>query len=197
VVVGGSAGALEPLRKLLSLLPEEFPAPLLAVIHRPALAENSRLPEVVSGDAALRARHPSAGETLAPGAVYIAPPDLHMVVNGGRTIGLVRGPRENRHRPAIDPLFRTAAAAYGPRAVGVILSGNLSDGTAGLGWIKHYGGITIVQDPAEARLPGMPLRAIEEVAPDHVLGVREIARLLGELPLPLAATTDEEVKDEH
>jgi two-component system, chemotaxis family, protein-glutamate methylesterase/glutaminase len=123
-------------------------------------------------------REDRAGERFERGVIYIAPPDLHMFLEADGRIRLAFGPKENRFRPAIDPLFRSAALAFGTRAAGVLLSGGLDDGAAGLAAIKAAGGITIVQDPREAEAPSMPQSALHRVAVDHCLRIRDIARLL-------------------
>jgi two-component system chemotaxis response regulator CheB len=141
------------------------------------------LPMILNHKGPLLAGHPVDGEPIRPGRIAIAPPDLHLLLergNGGR-IRLVRGPRENGHRPAVDPLFRTAALAFGRRVVGVVLSGTLDDGTAGLAAIRQRGGVTVVQDPDEALYAGMPRSALEAVAVDHTLKVAGIAELLDRL----------------
>jgi two-component system chemotaxis response regulator CheB len=120
------------------------------------------------------------GDTIQQGIIYVAPPDQHMLVEQG-CIRLLRGPKENRHRPAIDPLFRSASVAYGPRVVGVVLTGSLDDGTAGLVAIKRVGGIAVVQDPNEAFYPGMPLNALEHVHVDYKLPISKIGPLITRL----------------
>jgi hypothetical protein len=124
--------------------------------------------------------NPVDGESIKPGRIYVAPPDYHMIVDDG-VMRLTRGPRENNFRPAVDPLFRSAAAARGSRVVGVILSGGLDDGTYGLIRIKEMGGVAVVQDPNEALVAGMPESAIRNIEVDHVLPVAEMAPLLSRL----------------
>ncbi len=128
----------------------------------------------------------SDGQAIERGRIYVAVPDYHLLVEGKR-IRLVRGPKENRSRPAIDPLFRTLARAYGPRVVGVVLSGALDDGTAGLRAIKRLGGIAVVQDPQDALVPSMPASALEYVAVDHCVSTAGIAPLLARLAREPAA----------
>jgi two-component system chemotaxis response regulator CheB len=120
---------------------------------------------------------PADGESIQPGKIYVAPPDRHLLLEAGR-IRLTRGPKENRFRPAVDPLFRSAAYAYGSRVIGVVLSGALDDGTAGLWAIKDRGGIAVVQDPAEAEQASMPRSALANIEVDHCLPISEIAPLL-------------------
>jgi two-component system chemotaxis response regulator CheB len=175
VVVGASAGGVEALRNLVGALPREFGAPVLIVLHVPSTG--SVLPQILDRAGPLRARHAEDGKPLEPGFIYVAPPNCHLVVEYGVAF-LNRGPHENGHRPAIDPLFRTAAAAYGEHATGVILSGALDDGTVGLLAIKNAGGATLVQDPEEALYPSMPSNAIAHVRPDYVLPVNDIADTL-------------------
>ena len=158
ILVGASAGGLEALRTLLGNLPGNIAASIFVVLH--IGARPSVLPQVLGAASPLPVAHAVDGAPIRMGHVHIAPPDLHLLVeqgNGGQgRIRLSRGPRENLTRPAVDPLFRSAAEAFGPRVIGVILSGALSDGTAGLIGIKKHGGIAIVQDPDEAQYPGMP-----------------------------------------
>lgn len=186
IVIGTSAGGIEALRILVSKLQPDFPIPLLVVMH--VSPEGSVLPEILTRAGALPAHHPKDGERIEAGRIYVAPPNRHMTVHRG-AVRVVHGPKENRHRPAIDPLFRSAAAAYGHRTVGVILTGLLDDGTAGLRAIKKQGGTAVVQDPKDALYTGMPLSAIERVAVDHVLPVAEIPALL----LRLASESSHEI----
>jgi two-component system, chemotaxis family, protein-glutamate methylesterase/glutaminase len=153
-VVGASAGGVEALTRLVRTLPARFPGTLFVVLHLPAESP-SLLPSILTRSGSLKASHPQDGERIAPGQIYVAPPDHHLLVESGY-MRVVRGPKENRHRPALDPLFRSAARSYGPRVVGIVLSGMLDDGTAGLMAIKRCGGLAIVQNPAEALYPSMP-----------------------------------------
>jgi two-component system chemotaxis response regulator CheB len=179
VVVGGSAGSIEVLVEFVGGLPPDFPGSIFVVVHFPG-SVTSTLPRILSRSGPLPARHPRDGESIEPGGICVAPPDCHLHLSDGH-VRLTRGPKENGHRPALDPLFRTAALSYGPRVVGVVLSGNLNDGTAGLLRIKQRGGLAIVQDPETALYQGMPRSAIEHVAVDHVLSVQEISALVARL----------------
>jgi two-component system chemotaxis response regulator CheB len=178
IVIGASLGGVEALRTITAQLPADFPAALLVVLH--VGTHKSELPWLLNRDGPLLAIHPENGEPITPGRIYVAPPDHHMVVGPGR-VYLTRGPRENWARPAIDPLFRTAARSYGPAVIGVILTGRLNDGTAGLHEIKQQGGTAIVQDPADATAPSMPLSALRHVPVDHCLPLTGIPRLLARL----------------
>jgi two-component system chemotaxis response regulator CheB len=179
VVAGGSAGSIEVLAEFVGGLPPDFPGSIFVVVHVPG-SVTSTLPRILNRSGPLPARHPRDGESIEPGRIYVAPPDCHLHVSDGH-VRLTRGPKENGHRPAVDPLFRTAALGYGPRVVGIVLSGNLNDGTAGLWRIKQRGGLAIVQDPETAHYQGMPRSAIEHVAVDHVLPVQEISLLVAKL----------------
>ena len=176
VVIGASAGGVEALLALVSELPADLPATILVVLHVSA-SHRSVLPDMLQKRGPLPARHARHGEPMRKGRIYVAPPDRHLIVRGS-TLALVNGPRENGARPAIDPLFRSAARSLGPRVIGVVLSGALDDGTAGLQAIKRNGGLAIVQDPAEAIISDMPRHAMERVAVDHCLGIVELAQLL-------------------
>jgi len=176
VVIGGSAGAVEALTRVVRGLPGDLPAPVFVVVHLPAHAE-SRLHVVLGRAGSVPAEPARDGEVPQNGRIYVAPPDRHLVIHGGR-LSLVEGPRENSVRPAIDPLFRSAAAAYGPRLIAVVLSGSLDDGTAGLADVAAAGGTTIVQDPADALVGGMPGSAIEHVEVDHIATAPAIAGLI-------------------
>src|ERR1043166_5735459 len=149
VVIGASAGGVEALVRLAGDLPRDFPAPIAVVLHVPSDSA-SILPEILSRRGHLPAKHAVNRERYMAGTIYIAPPDHHLIVEADGTLCVSRGPRENRHRPALDPLFRSAALAFGSRAIGVILTGSLDDGTAGLYAIKQRNGIAIVQDPKDA-----------------------------------------------
>ena len=176
VVVGASAGGIAALSALVGGLPADFPAAVFVVLHVPPYAE-SRLPEILRRSGPLPVAHAVDGEPIAGGRVYVAPPDRHLLVRRGR-VELSRGPRENRSRPAVDPLFRTAARAYGPRTVGVVLSGALYDGSAGLLAVKSRGGLAIVQDPEQAATDGMPRSALRLTPVDHVVPAEAIGPLL-------------------
>lgn len=176
IVVGASAGGLEALTQLVAGLPLDLPATVFVVLHFPSHG-TSTLPKILSRSGVLPATHPEDGEAIQTGRIYVAPPDYHLLIKRGH-VRIVRGPRENSHRPAIDPLFRTAARAYGPQVVGVVLSGVLDDGTAGLSAIKIQGGVAVVQDPDDALYPGMPESAIANVKVDHILPSSDLVPLL-------------------
>jgi two-component system chemotaxis response regulator CheB len=178
VVIGTSQGGLQALEKLVAHLPADFPAPLLAVQH--IGRGPSYIPQVLERSGVLPADFARDGEEIEAGRIYIAPPDFHMRVNDDR-IELSSGPRENWARPAIDPLFRSAAEFHGPDVIGVVLTGNLNDGTIGLYEIKRRGGIAIVQEPSEAEAPAMPRSALESVEVDYRLPLAEIPKLLVKL----------------
>jgi two-component system chemotaxis response regulator CheB len=187
IVVGGSAGSVRALRALVQAVPADLPAAVLVVVHIPAHSP-SALPLVLSAGP-LPAKAAEDGERIERGNIYVAQPDLHLLVERGR-LRLTRGPRENRVRPCIDVLFRSAAVDLGPRVVGVVLSGVLDDGTAGLWAVKDRGGVAVVQQPAEAEHPDMPRNALAHVDVDHVLPVAEIGSTLAALaaePTPDAA----------
>lgn len=179
IVIGASAGGVEALRKLVSSLPPDLRAAVFIVEHIPAWPP-SKLPEILSRAGAVPAVHARDGAAIEMGMIYIAPPDHHLIVRQGH-VHLERGPKENRHRPAINPLFRSAALAYGPRVIGVILTGSMDDGTLGLWEIKQRGGIAIVQDPAEAPYPEMPRSALHNVEVDYSVPVDKISPLLNTL----------------
>src|SRR3954470_3437706 len=171
---------------------------MLVVVHLPPKG-TSVLPQILDRAGPLRAVGAEDGMPVEGGTIYVAPPDAHLLVANG-TLHLDGGPRTNGHRPAIDPLFRAAARAYGPEAAGVVLSGVLDDGTAGLMAIKQAGGLTLVQDPAEALYEAMPRNAIEIVGPDHIAPARELGELLGRLANgspPAAFDGPHLVRDDH
>jgi two-component system chemotaxis response regulator CheB len=179
IVVGASAGGVEALAEFAAHLPAHLPVAVFIVLHMPAYG-HSVLPEILNRRGPLPAAHPQEGEVIQPGHIYVALPDHHLLMKAGHIL-LTRGPAEHTHRPAIDTLFRSAARAYGPRVVGVVLSGTLDDGTAGLQAIKMRGGLALVQDPAEAMFAGMPQSAIESVAVDAVQPIAELVKTLARL----------------
>jgi two-component system chemotaxis response regulator CheB len=149
------------------------------VLHLPATG-TSVLPDILSRHGPLAATHVKDGEPIENGRIYVAPPDHHLLLRSGH-VHLTRGPRENGHRPAVDTLFRSAAREYTTRVIGVILSGALDDGTAGLLAIKSRGGIAVVQETKDALYPAMPGSALEHVQVDHVLAVASMGDLLARL----------------
>ena len=178
VAIGASAGGVEPLSRILADLPGDLGAAVLVVVHTPPTHE-SRLPEVLGRRIALPVAHASEGEPLQPNRVYVAPPDHHLLAVDGRA-RVVHGPHENRHRPAIDPLLRSCALSYRERAVGVVLTGSLDDGAAGSAAVTRMGGRVLVQDPAEALFPSMPLSAIAADHPAAVLPAAELGAAIVE-----------------
>ena len=179
IVVGASAGGVEALQQLTSGLPADLPAAIFIVMHLPTWCK-SELPEIVTRSGGPIALEAQAEQPFQMGRIYIAPPDHHLLLERD-SIRLWRGPKENRHRPAINALFRSAAVAHKNRVIGVILSGALDDGSAGLWWIKQFGGLAVVQDPNGARFPSMPRSALEHVDVDYVVGLRDMGPLLATL----------------
>lgn len=189
VVIGASAGGVEAISGLVSGLPGDLDAPVLIVLHV-APTSHSSLPKILTRAGPLRATHAVDGEALSSGRVYVAPPDRHLLVDDGH-VRVVRGPRENLVRPAIDPLFRSAAVSYGSGVVAVVLSGTRDDGSVGANAVSRRGGTVIVQDPGDAVFPEMPLNAIARDHPDFVLPLERIAKTVTELVHPALS---EEVK---
>jgi two-component system chemotaxis response regulator CheB len=179
VAIGGSSGGIEAMREIVAGLPADFPAAIAVVQHVSPHAP-SVLHKILEKAGRLPALSPLDTDELRAGTIYVAPPDYHLLIEPD-VVCLGKGPKENRFRPAIDPLFRSAAQAFGPNAIGVILSGNLDDGSAGLWAIKQLGGVAIVQDPEDAMYPGMPRNAIDYVDVDYVVPLSGIARLLMEV----------------
>ncbi|TDY21381.1 two-component system chemotaxis response regulator CheB [Paraburkholderia sp. BL6665CI2N2] len=177
IAIGGSLGGLEALCTLVHPLPRDFPAVLLAVLHT-APSSPRLLAELVGRSTALVVAYGGDGDVLQSGRLLIAPPDRHMTVRLSGHIGLDCGPEVLFVRPAVDKLFESVARNFGPRAIGIVLSGGLQDGTAGLRAIKAAGGLGIVQDPRDARNPEMPVNAIKGGHPDYVTRLNEIAPLL-------------------
>jgi len=184
IVIGASAGGVEAISRIVADLPRDIRASIFVVLH--ISRGRSLLPEILTRAGRLPAAHPTDGEPPQYGRIYVAQPDHHLILNEG-TIRVVHTASENGVRPAVDPLFRSAARAYGARVVGVVLTGALDDGTAGIAAIKEAGGITVVQDPDEAFAPGMPRSAIKSGMVDHVVVLRDI-------PVLLAALVEEEAQ---
>lgn len=179
IVIGASAGGVEALRTLVAGLPVDLPAVVLVVLHVPPYG-GSVLPAILARSGPLPAQHPEHEQALSEARIWVAPPDHHMALVDDHVI-LTRGPRENGLRPAVDVLFRTAARAKGAQVIGVVLSGVLDDGTAGMNAISARAGVTVVQDPEDALYPGMPRSAIEHVSVDHVVPISDMAQLLVKL----------------
>ncbi|HEY2586443.1 MAG TPA: chemotaxis protein CheB [Tepidisphaeraceae bacterium] len=185
IVIGASAGGLQALEDLVGGLPKDLAASLFIVVHTSPTA-NGMLPQILTRHSRLPVEFAVDRTRIRPGHVYVARPDHHLLIAPGQ-IRVTRGPKENGFRPAVDPLFRTAARTYGRRVVGVVLSGGLNDGTVGLSIIKHHGGIVICQDPADASFPSMPLSAVQNVEVDQILRAADISAALDELartPIP-------------
>jgi two-component system, chemotaxis family, protein-glutamate methylesterase/glutaminase len=176
IVIGASAGGVKAMMTLVHGLPAHFPASVFVVLHIPP-QNPSTLPTLLCRAGPLRAFHPLDHELIEQQLIYVAPPDCHLLVEVGQ-IRLSKGLKEKWTRPAIDPLFRSAAHAYGPRVIGVILTGALNDGTAGLLAVKRSGGVAIVQDPASALYPDMPRSALSSVTVDYIVPLSGIAPLL-------------------
>lgn len=188
VVLGASAGGVQALCEVVRALPARLDAAVFAVLHVSPYGR-SAMPAILSRCGPLKAVHPADGEPIRPGCIYVAPPDLHMLVEPG-VVRLSRAASENGFRPSVDVLFRSAARSYGARVVAVVLTGNLDDGTAGLAAVKRHGGVALVQDPAEADYPGMPASAVRNVDIDYVLPLAEIPVVLVALCDRLAAAAE-------
>lgn len=181
VVIGGSAGSLQPLQKIASTLPPDFPGTIFVVTHMLAFAK-SELAPILARAGPLSVIPVVGAVPMQRGKIYVAQPNLHLLLHDGH-VHATRGPKENHTRPAINPTFRSAAAAYGSRVVGVLLSGALDDGVAGLWEIKRRLGVAIVQNPEEAQHSEMPRNALENVQVDHILPAADISPLLTRLVL--------------
>ncbi|MBX3470586.1 MAG: chemotaxis protein CheB [Planctomycetes bacterium] len=185
VVIGGSAGALEALQRLVAALPADLPAAVFVVLHL-SPSHRTHLPEILGRAGPLPVELAVHGAPVTPGRIVVAPPDNHLMLRPGQ-VAVVRGPKENGHRPAVDPLFRSAAAAYGRRVTAVILSGALDCGTAGLMVVRARGGLTLVQRPDDAQVPSMPHSALKHVQVDHVGSAGDLGAYLARAvadPLP-------------
>lgn len=179
VVVGASAGGVEALTAFVKGLPAGLDASVFVVLHVPPYSP-SGLPQILSDAGPLKARHAIDDEQIERGQIYVAPPDHHLLIENDRTL-VRRGPKENRFRPSVDALFRSAANQYGSRVIGIVLSGALDDGTSGLWSIQRLGGTTIVQEPADARQSAMPQNAMESVEIDHVCKSDQMGALVARL----------------
>jgi two-component system, chemotaxis family, protein-glutamate methylesterase/glutaminase len=191
-VIGSSLGGVQALQRLLRQLPAGLEASLFVVQHT---SQGTGLHGVLGRSCALPVRTAEDGQQFEPGVVYVAPADRHLLLEA-KTLQVVRGPRENSVRPAIDPLFRSAAAHHGPRVVGIVLTGLRDDGTAGLRAIHRCGGVTVVQDPADAAFPEMPESALRFVAVDHVVPITEMGQLIVQLaqePAPEVGPPPEDI----
>jgi two-component system chemotaxis response regulator CheB len=174
VVIGGSAGGIEALTVFVANVPGNTPVTMIVVVHIPSETTSS-LPLILGRASQMPALHAHDGDPLKHGHIYVAPPDFHLLITANK-MRVVHGPRVHRHRPAIDPLFCSAALHLGRRVVGIILSGALNDGAAGMLAIKRAGGITMVQDPITARFPGMPESVLSAVEVDRCLPPSALAR---------------------
>jgi two-component system chemotaxis response regulator CheB len=179
VAIGTSAGGVESLRYLVSKFPRDLPASVLVTIHLSS-EFRSVMDTILTAAGPLPARFADDGEAVVNGNIYLAPPKRHLLLYGEHII-LGSGPRENNSRPAIDPMFRSTAVCCGSRAIGVVLTGTLGDGASGLWALEQSGGITVVQDPADAAFPDMPVMALSRVKPNHVAPLAEIPQLLKNL----------------
>lgn len=181
VVIGASAGGLSALKKLISQLPKDFPLPVLIVRHISPDATGNVLLGELNKLNTVKCQYAKSGNNLKPGNVYLAPSDHHLLIGGDQKMLVTKGAHENRSRPAIDPLFRSAAVAFGTGVIGILLTGYLDDGTSGMKAIKKCGGICIVQDPEEAEYPDMPRNALNNVKVDYCLPIAEMGVRLYEI----------------
>ncbi|MGM0983399.1 MAG: chemotaxis protein CheB [Pseudomonadota bacterium] len=180
IVIGASAGGMAALKKLVAQFTKDFPAPVFIVNHMSADTTGEALVRVLNESGSLPCVHAHDGQGFESGHIYLAPSDQHMLIAEGKIL-VTKGARENRSRPAIDPLFRSVAVAYGNRVVGIILTGYLDDGTSGMMAIKRCGGVCIAQDPEDASYPDMPQSVIANVGADYCLPIAEMGALLSDL----------------
>ncbi|MCC3152073.1 chemotaxis protein CheB [Hymenobacter sp. BT770] len=202
IVIGTSAGGMPALVQLVAQLPASLPAAVLVVQHFSPDADGQQLVNRMARHTELRCRLASSGQAIEAGTVYLAPPDRHLLVKDRQApyVLVTKGPRENNYRPAIDALFRSAAVTYGPAVAGVVLTGMLHDGTAGLEFIKRCGGRAVVQDPRDAEFASMPETALRNVAVDYAVPLSQMGAVLeeiiqGEAPDP-APCIPEDLKHE-
>jgi two-component system chemotaxis response regulator CheB len=193
-VIGASAGGVGSLQRVVEHVPAEFPPAILIALHLPD-GIRSMLPAILARAGNLPASQAAHGDRIQGGHIYVAPSGFHLTVEGGR-MNVTRGAREHGHRPAIDPLFRSAALTYGPRAIGVILSGLLYDGTVGLREIKRAGGLAIVQDPKDTEWPSMPQSALNHVKVDYCVPATQIGTLLQEVVMARSRSETEMPTDD-
>jgi two-component system chemotaxis response regulator CheB len=179
IAIGASAGGVEALKQLAAGLPTELPYAVLVTLHMSA-GSPSVLAQIIDRSGPLPAHKAVDGEHLRPGHIYVSVPDRHLLVDDHRVV-VSRGPTEDGHRPAINPLLRSAAVAFGPRAIGVLLSGVLDDGVLGLVAIRSRGGVTVIQSPDDALFPDMPRNALAAQTVDHEVTAGSAGRLLAEL----------------
>lgn len=180
VVIGSSAGGMAALKELVAQFPKDFPAPVFIVNHMAAHATGEVLVKVLNESGPLTCVHAQDQQVFKSGYIYLAPSDQHMLIEENKIL-ITKGARENRSRPAIDPLFRSAAVAYGNRVIGLVLTGYLDDGTSGMMAIKRCGGVCIVQDPEDAAYPDMPQSVIANVGADYCLPIAGMGELLSDL----------------
>lgn len=180
IVIGCSAGGFEELPKLISQFPKDLEASIFIVHHLEEGTDGEGFLRAVQKSTPLICSFPSHDDPIEYGHVYLAPPNYHMLVKEGKVL-VIRGPRENRYRPSIDMLFRSAAAQYTNQVIGIVLTGMLDDGTSGLEAIKQSGGICIVQNPEDAKFPEMPLSAMRKIAIDHILSTKEMGKVVLQL----------------
>ena len=179
IVIGASAGGVYALKNLVASLPADFDASIFVVLHISPHSP-SYLPDILTAAGPLVAVHPKDGEPVLHGRIYIAPPDHHLLIEYDQVV-VKKGPKENRFRPSIDALFRSAAYTYGPRVIGVVLTGMLDDGTSGMWSVKRLGGLTIVQEPEDAMYSSMPDSVLNHVKVDYCVPISSMASLLTRL----------------
>jgi two-component system chemotaxis response regulator CheB len=175
VLIGASAGGVEAISGIVAGLPGDLRAAVFVVLH--VSRGRSVLPEILTRAGRLPARHPNDGDRIHHGRIYVAPPDHHLTIDGD-VVRITHGPSENGVRPALDPLFRSAARTFGSRVIAIVATGSLDDGTAGMAAVKEAGGTAIVQDPDGAFAPSMPRSVMASVAVDHVLPLADIAPMV-------------------
>ena len=188
IVIGGSAGAIAALAMLLPRIPENYPFPVIVVLHLHPLQDRYFL-EHLGKTCNLRVKEADEKENIQAGYIYFAPPNYHLLIENDKTFSLSIDEKVNYTRPSIDVLFESAARAYGSHLIAIILTGANNDGAEGLRLVKQKGGLVIVQDPKTAESSYMPTAALQATTPDFVLGLEEIGRWLANLaqtsPLPL------------